>query len=143
MQKELEKRLEKIFPGRVAIIDTEIEDENWAGDCLFIFPSPITNDYVYAYIGDSLFLKTNDGKEMEFDLDEDDIKFWGFPLVDYYDIIDFLEFLEFLTGQGFDAEAKEEVEKIKEEIINKKIEKIRNEISGLEYEIRRLESFLS
>jgi hypothetical protein len=141
MQKELVKRLEKIFPERtVAIIETEIEDENWAGDCLFIFPSPITNDYVYAYIGDFLYLKTNDGKEMEFDLDEDDIKFWGFPLVDYYDIIDFLEFL---TGQGFDAEAKEEVEKIKEEIINKKIEEIKNEISGLEYEIKRLESLLN
>jgi hypothetical protein len=136
------KKLEKIFPGgRVFILDTEDEENNWSGDCLFIFPYPIEFSPVYAYVGDSLFVRTNDGKEMEFDLDED-IGFWKLPL-DYYDTIDFVEFLSSCTISGFDAEAKEEVKKIKEEIINKKIKERENEIRGLQCEISRLKSFLS
>jgi len=133
MEKKIIEILQEIVRKTEGLLLIEdCEDEGWYGKCLLYCNSkaiPIPENISHCYLGrDYCYVRLQTGKELE--LEYDDIEIWKLPL-NFYEIIDFVETV------------KEVPEVEKEKLIRCKIQGIKNEISGLEYEIRRLESLLS
>ena len=134
MEKKILEILQEIVRKTEGLLLIEdCEDEGWYGKCLLYCHSKaskaIPKNVSYCYLGrDYCYVRLQTGKELE--LEYDDIEIWKLPF-SFYEIIDFVETV------------KEVPEVEKEKLIHLKIQEIKNEISGLEYEIKRLESLLN